>query len=296
LYLEEFIAFFYPSLYQLIDWSKGYEWLDKELLSITSESMLGKQFVDKLAKVTLLGQNKPLFLHCEIQGRKEKAFPLRLSQYYNRILERYGYDQDILTLVVLTDHHSSWHPKQYQKKVCGLPTSILCFYSSKVLHYKDQKEILRKTQNLFGIVVLAHLAEMETKKDLKARLLSKLDLTRLLFSKGYNRDTVLEVLKFIDWLLVLPRKLALEYRSEVYQLEEEKKMGYTTTFEQFAREEGMKIGRKEGRQEGRKEGRQEGENKKALAIARSMQAKGFDVVLIEEMTGISAQEITDSNK
>jgi predicted transposase/invertase (TIGR01784 family) len=65
-------------------------------------------------------------------------------------------------------------------------------------------------------------------------------------------------------------------------------MGYTTTFERFAREEGVKIGEQRGIQIGRQEN--------ALAIARSMLAKGFDAVLIEEMTGISAQEITDSNK
>jgi predicted transposase/invertase (TIGR01784 family) len=65
-------------------------------------------------------------------------------------------------------------------------------------------------------------------------------------------------------------------------------MGYTTTFEQFAREEGMKIGRKEGRQEG--------ENKKALAIARSMLAENASLDFIKRVTQLSDSDLAELMK
>ncbi|WP_295440698.1 DUF4351 domain-containing protein [uncultured Thiodictyon sp.] len=47
-------------------------------------------------------------------------------------------------------------------------------------------------------------------------------------------------------------------------------MSYVTSWERFAREEGIQQGRLEGRQEGRQEGQQEGE---AKALLRLLEAK-----------------------
>lgn len=66
------MAFFYPELYAQIDWSAGYETLDKELQAITTQSMLGKRFVDKLIKVkSLKGTELWVLLHIEVQGEKK---------------------------------------------------------------------------------------------------------------------------------------------------------------------------------------------------------------------------------
>jgi|HubBroStandDraft_4_1064222.scaffolds.fasta_scaffold2560201_1 hypothetical protein len=50
-WFQEFMEFFYPELSKKIDWSAGYEALDKELEKVGMESGLGKRFVDKLIKV-----------------------------------------------------------------------------------------------------------------------------------------------------------------------------------------------------------------------------------------------------
>jgi predicted transposase YdaD len=56
-------------------------------------------------------------------------------------------------------------------------------------------------------------------------------------------------------------------------------------------EEGKEKGREKGHEEGRQEGRDEGERKKALEVAGTMKAKGFDANTIAEVTGLAVEDI-----
>jgi hypothetical protein len=53
LYLEDAMAFFFPEAHRDIDWSRGYEGLDKELQLVMPEGERAAQAVDKLVKVAL---------------------------------------------------------------------------------------------------------------------------------------------------------------------------------------------------------------------------------------------------
>jgi hypothetical protein len=66
------------------------------------------------------------------------------------------------------------------------------------------------------------------------------------------------VLKFIDWLVVLPEGLEKGFWETLLSYQEEQRMKYVTTLERFAEERGRQEGLQEGRQEGLQEGRQEG--------------------------------------
>ena len=70
------------------------------------------------------------------------------------------------------------------------------------------------------------------------------------------------MLRFIDWLIRLPRALELELRDELRALEEETNMAYVMSIERFAREEGWEEGREEGEKRG-----------EAKALLRLVQAK-----------------------
>ena len=50
-YFEAFLAFFFPTAHREIDWGRGDEFLEQELLQIVGEAEIGKRFVDKLVKV-----------------------------------------------------------------------------------------------------------------------------------------------------------------------------------------------------------------------------------------------------
>ncbi len=50
-YFQDFMAFFFPETHADIDWSRGYESLDKELSQIVRDAELGKRLADKVVKV-----------------------------------------------------------------------------------------------------------------------------------------------------------------------------------------------------------------------------------------------------
>ncbi|MGN1263725.1 MAG: PD-(D/E)XK nuclease family transposase [Prevotella sp.] len=57
------------------------------------------------------------------------------------------------------------------------------------------------------------------------------------------------------------------------------------------RAEGRAEGREEGRAEGREEGRAEGDRQRALADAKKMKELHIDISIIQQVTGLSAEEI-----
>jgi hypothetical protein len=61
-YFEAFLALLFPEVHALIDWSRGYESLDKELQQVVRE--LGRRYVDKPVKVwTIDGDERWVLIH-----------------------------------------------------------------------------------------------------------------------------------------------------------------------------------------------------------------------------------------
>jgi len=50
-YFEPFLALLFPEVHRQIDWSRGYESLDKEFQQVVREAEVGRRYVDKLVKV-----------------------------------------------------------------------------------------------------------------------------------------------------------------------------------------------------------------------------------------------------
>ncbi|HSW69244.1 MAG TPA: hypothetical protein VLI69_03665, partial [Gammaproteobacteria bacterium] len=96
-------------------------------------------------------------------------------------------------------------------------------------------------------------------------------LTRRLYEKGFNKEEINNIYKFIDWLIGLPNPLEIEYLEEVCELEEAKKMTYITSAE--------RIGIEKGREEA------------AFKIAKLLLREGCEIALIERTTGISLAQI-----
>jgi hypothetical protein len=69
--------------------------------------------------------------------------------------------------------------------------------------------MLESSNNPFGTVVRAYLKARETTKDPSERLTWKWRLTRELYLRGLDRATVLNLFRFIDWILQLPAELEL---------------------------------------------------------------------------------------
>src|SRR5438874_2635601 len=67
------------SVHAGIEWSRGYESLDKELQRITRDARIGRRQADKLFKVWRTdGDEAWLFIHVEVQGKRERALAERM--------------------------------------------------------------------------------------------------------------------------------------------------------------------------------------------------------------------------
>jgi hypothetical protein len=61
-------------------------------------------------------------------------------------------------------------------------------------------------------------------------------------SRGYSREDIVELFRFINWVMVLPDSLARDFRQELRSYEEAMRMRYVTTIERMASEEGRQEG------------------------------------------------------
>ena len=247
-YFQEFMEFFFFEMAQDIDFEKGYEFLDKELESVTKDAKIGKRLADILVKVYLKdGREKWMLIHIEVQGYYEKDFGKRMFIYNYRIFDRYG--KDVISLAILTDAVKSFRANKYERVYYGFELKFK-FPVVKILDYKERMEEFEESKNPFAVIVMTHLKEMETKKDLDARLFWKITLVKKLYEKGYSKEEVFLLYKFIDWLVKLPEELTKRFYEEIKKYEEDKKMAYITTAERMGIKKGIEIGIQQGIQQG----------------------------------------------
>ena len=235
-YFEEFLAFFFPEAHAAIAWEKGYEFLDKELQKVVRDAKLGKRLVDKLVKVhTREGVEAWVLVHIEIQGKVDANFPRRMYVYNYRIFDRY--DRRVASLAVLADDRRQWRPSTFAYELWGCRVGLE-FPVVKLLDYEKDSATLETNPNPFALVVLAHLQTHATRRKAKERLQGKLALVRMLYERGYAKQDILELFRFIDWMLVLPEELETEFAQGVIEYEEKSKMPYVTSVERVGIKKG----------------------------------------------------------
>ena len=62
--------------------------------------------------------------------------------------------------------------------------------SIKLLDYRDRWKELEISENPFALVVMAHLKMLETRDDYEKRLHWKIELTQMLYARGYTEQKV----------------------------------------------------------------------------------------------------------
>jgi hypothetical protein len=250
-YFKEFMEFFFPEIGKDIDWEKDYEFLDKELEKITQDAEIGRRLADILVKVYLKnGREMWLLIHIEVQGYPEEGFEERIYVYNYRIFDRYR--RPVVSLVVLTDPVKSFRPSKYERVYWGFGIKFW-FPVVKVIDYRERWEELEGSKNPFAVIVMTHLKEMETKGRVDERLFWKVTLVKRLYEKGYSKEDVLLLYKFIDWLVTLPEELTEKFHEEVKKIEEVRKVAYITTAERIGIKKGFEQGMQQGMQQGLKE-------------------------------------------
>ncbi|MFM9964729.1 MAG: cytosolic protein [Planctomycetaceae bacterium] len=247
-YLEDFLLLLFPEVHAAVDWSCGYEFLDKELQQIVRDSELGRRYVDKLVKVWLKsGEEKWILIHIEVQGDEEAQFGHRMFVYYIRLFD--NYNRPVVSLAVLADENPNWRPATYQTALFGCQVRF-DFPTAKLLDFNERWSDLEQSQNRIAVVVMAHLKAKETTRDPNSRLRWKTQLVRFLFERGWTRQDILELFRLIDWLMVLPDELKRTFDADLVAFEKEKQMPYITDFERCAIERGQAKGLAQAHLEG----------------------------------------------
>ncbi len=234
-HFESLLAFFFPEIHQNIDWNKPYEFLDKELQQVMREDEIGKREADKLVKVWLLdGTETWVLLHLEVQSQYKANFAERMYVYNSRIFGLYR--KKVVSLAILADDEPSWRPTKYSYTIFGCRV-LLEFPIVKLLDYEQNWSELEQNPNPFAIIVMAHLKTQTTRKLPQERLNWKLSIFKNLYQKGYNKKQIRELIRVIDWMMILPKNLKNNFELEIKSYQEENKMPYVTSFERTARED-----------------------------------------------------------
>ncbi len=264
LLLPDALTLCFPLVWEKIDWAIPHEAMDAELQKLAPGHQQGPLSVDRLFKVRLkLGEDVWLYVHIEIQAQRDGLFQIRMWTYHYRLFDRLG--PKVISLAILADEDPNWRPTAYHDEFAGMVRHFE-FPIFKVLDLKDAARVFEQTGNPFALLIAAHQAALETRKDSDARFRERLRLVKYLYRGGMERQRVRTLFRLIGWLTKLPADLELKFREELLEYEKiEKPMTIDTLLSplevillQKEREKGVEEGRQEGQQEGWKRGRQEG--------------------------------------
>jgi hypothetical protein len=109
--------------------------------------------------------------------------------------------------------------------------------------------VLETSDNIFALVVMAQIRATAT-KDAETRRAWKFRLIRLMYDRGYERGTIVELFRVIDWMLELPAALEVAFRHDLCAFEESKQMPYVITVERAGIEKGLRQGEQIGYRKG----------------------------------------------
>ena len=245
-YFPQFMAFFFPEAHSAIDWSRGFNFLDSELQQITREAETGKRIVDKLVKVYLRnGQENWLLIHIEIQNQKEAEFSERVYIYSTRLFDKFR--RSVASFAVLGDTDQHWRPQSFHQSALGSQHDF-SFQIAKLLDYQQQTD-LATSDNPFAIVVQAHQVAQATKgkASQQRRRKQKYILTTLLYERGWTEQQIIDLYRFIDWVLTLPPELEEAFRQDLETYERGKNMPYISAIERIGEARGEARGKVEGK-------------------------------------------------
>ena len=109
--------------------------------------------------------------------------------------------------------------------------------------------------NPFALVTAAHLLTRKTRGNASRRHAEKWRLTRLLYLRNWDKQSIIDLYFVIDWMMRLPAELERDLHRDAMTLERKMAMRHISSAERFGIEKGELIGRKVGREEGLRAGK-----------------------------------------
>ncbi|MBT3378906.1 MAG: hypothetical protein HN742_18400 [Lentisphaerae bacterium] len=240
-FTEEFFEFYFPKVHAAIDFTVSPRFLDTQLRELVVDAEAAGREADRLIEARLKdGTTEWLLVHVEVQGYPDPGFAERMFIYNYRIFDKYH--RDVVSLAVLTDNDPSFRPSEYRREKLGC-CQTFSFPIVKLIDYST--ETLEDSDSVFALITRVQLAYLEARRDDRRRFDRKVALTHELVHSGYDHEKVLRVFRFLDFVMRLPKPLAIQYRQKLESMEGELQMPYVTSIERLAKEEGQLESRRE---------------------------------------------------
>ncbi len=283
-FFEFFLRYFYPGFVDMIDFEKGFEFLDKELSEIQVKSKGNQRYVDILVKVFLHDGNEEWVLfHIEVQGQDDSNFEERMFIYFYRIFDKYR--KQVAALAILTDDEVS-HPQKYEYTF--LNTKLTYEYATYKLREKDLADFSNKDNPVSIIMEVAWQALKHNKLDDSELYDFKINLIRRLKALNYDAQRIRLLLNFIKRYTNFENSeisLKFEYESHII-FDKEITMG----LEEAILTDAIQQGREEGIEIGTQQTEQKFNEERKLAII-NLQNEGFDNERIAHILNIPIEKI-----
>jgi predicted transposase YdaD len=281
---EDFLLYFYPDWAKAeVDFSRKFDFLDKELDEIFPSEKGKKRFADKLVKIPLLsGEEQWMLIHLEVQGYQDISFTERMFTYFYRIKDRWR--KDLMAMAIFTDNDPLYHPQEYVYQ-----------YQNTQVHYQfDTFKILSKTleelnipHNPFSIVMLTARKALEKRATSdKQQLIWKKQLILALKEANYSGEKIRKILNFIRYYVKFGKEENLkQLEQDIQQIfKQRKNMG----IEEIILEEVKEYYLQEGKAEGEQLGLQKGELKtKIQGIQKALSQKVLTLEQIADLFEVS---------
>ncbi len=280
----DFLRFIYPDADDLIDFEKGFEFMDKELFAIISdrERKNDKRVADLLAKVHLKdGTERLILLNVEIEAGDDPDFPLRLYEYNYRIRDRYK--KIVAAIVVFTGDEKQSRPSEYRNQLLGTTLS----FKYLTYHIFDHSaDALVAMKNPFALIVLScQTALLEGHISDKELGNKRLSIAKALLSQDYSHDRIISFMGFLKNFVFIDNKyINSKFDQQIETLTGGKiSMGIIETLKMQER--------RDGKLEGKLEGIEIGRHEEALEIARELKKEGLAIEFIAKTTKLPIAEI-----
>jgi hypothetical protein len=194
-FICEFVQFYFPDKYEEVNWSRGVEFLNKELQKIQGKSKGKDRVADVLVRLYLKsGDSIWVLLHIEVQGYVDKVFALRMHQMRYRIEDYFGINP--VMLVIYTDDNASFHPQYYEVNTWGTK-SRTDFLTYKVMDNPPETYI-NPDSPISIIMEVAYHATKSKKMNDDAIMHLHLPIVKRLLKKGYSKTHIQSLLSFVE--------------------------------------------------------------------------------------------------
>lgn len=250
--IDEFIQFFFAEYADLIDFERGFEFLDTELQQLLPANSGRRRHADKLVKVWLKNGEEVWFLiHIEVQGYPDPFFDRRMYECVYRIGDKF--QQPVTALAIYTDWEHKYHFKEYRSSFLG--TELVYTFNTYVLCEHTPAE-LSQNPNPFAAVMEAAWQYLDKPADDQALRALKLDLIGRLKMRNIPRDKITLIINFIKFYLPFTNsEIEANFEQDLMVLTQtDKPMGLIEAILEDVKQQGLEQGLEQGRELGIVEG------------------------------------------